>query len=260
MRIVITGAAGDIGQIAADALAESHDLVLIDRRPIPGRKTVRANLSVHRLSDPLRPRAWLQRWPRSFAGADVVLHLAAERNPGASWWRVLRHNVKATWNVFEVAAEYGVSKVVFASSNWAVNGYRLELGSAAFDPGGPKIGSDCPPHPRTPYGISKGLGEMAGRVLVDEERIHSFVAVRIGHCPPDGRALVSSAHCRNHWIGIRDMQSLIRRCVELDLAGFHVVHAVSAQPESPFDLTYTKKLLAWKPEEWAEPLQEESVE
>jgi len=56
------------------------------------------------------------------------------------------------------------------------------------------------------------------------------------------------------------MERLIRKCVETDLEGFHVLYAVSAQPEAPFDLTYTKKLLAWKPEEWAEPLLEEPVE
>ncbi len=255
MRIVITGAAGDIGRIATAALADSHDLVLIDRRPVTGQSSLRADLSIHRLSDPLRPRSWLQRWPASFEEADVILHLAAKSHPSTSWWRILRHNIKATWNVLEVGARCGVPKIVFASSNWAVNARRLELGDAAFEPAGPKIGSDEPPRPRTAYGIAKGFGETAGRALVDEGRVHSFVALRIGHCPPDGRAHVRNAHCRHHWIGIRDMENLIRASVETDLAGFHVLYAVSAQPESPFDLTYTKRMLDWDPEEWAEPLE-----
>jgi nucleoside-diphosphate-sugar epimerase len=260
MRIVITGAGGDIGRMASAALADDHDLVQIDRRRNPGARNIRrADLSVHRLSDPFSPRSWLQRWPRYFKEADVVVHLAADRRPHASWSRVLRANIKATWHVLEMAAQCEVPRVVFASSNWAVKALQEELGNPSLEPDGPKIGSDAPPLPRAPYGISKGFGETVGRAFVDEGRIRSFIAVRIGHCPPGGRALVSNVYCRNHWIGIPDMQRLVRRCVEADYVGFHVVYGVSAQPESPYDLTYTKKLLGWEPEQSAEPLKLEPL-
>lgn len=255
MRIVITGAAGTIGRLAVAALAESHDLVLIDRRPTSGAKAVRADLSIHPLSDPLRPRSWLQRWPKSFEGADAVVHLAANPHPAASWWRILRHNIKATWNVLGVATSCSVPKVVFASSNWAIAAARIELGSAGYEPAGPKVAWDAPPRPQRAYGVSKGFGEIAGRALVDEGRLRSFLSLRIGHCSVEGRAHVDTPYLRHHWIGHRDMQDLIRRCVEQDLSGFHVLYAVSAQPEAPYDLSYTKELLGWEPKECAEPLE-----
>jgi nucleoside-diphosphate-sugar epimerase len=254
MRIVLTGAAGDIGSVAADELADTHELVLIDRRRSVGQRVMTADLSRHPASRPWSVSSWLQRWPRQLDGADVVIHLGGDRRPSASWHRVVRHNIEATWNVFEAAAHYNVPRVIYASSNWAVKALHEELGPASWDVSGPKIDSDAPPRPRTPYGISKALGEIAGRALVDEGRIRSFVAMRIGHCPPNGIPYAANITNHNHWIGLRDMGSLMRRCVEADFEGFHVIYAVSGQAESPFDLSHTKKLLDWEPEERAEPL------
>ena len=41
----------------------------------------------------------------------------------------------------------------------------------------------------------------------------------------------------------------MRRCVEVKAKGFHIVYGVSAQPMTPYDLSYTTRLLSWKPEQ-----------
>jgi nucleoside-diphosphate-sugar epimerase len=244
MRVIITGAAGRIGSELVDELTRSHELCLIDIRRIPGRKTVTADLSrVHR-SPFNRLNPFYKSWSVVFEGAEAVVHLAANRQSLAPWEKVLPDNIQATWNVIEAAARCGVPRVVFASSNWAVKALEKKLAPACYRFNGPKITSDASPYPVNDYGISKALGELTGQMFVDEQKLKSFVAVRIGNfnaVPSKDKIL------RTRWIGVRDIRALFRRCVEADFEGYHVVYGVSAQPTAPYDLSHTCDLLSWKP-------------
>ena len=85
---------------------------------------------------------------------------------------------------------------------------------------------------------------MTGQMLVDDKRLNSFVAVRIGWYdsdPPKTEAYQRLA------IGTEDLRSLFRSCIEAEFEGFHVVYGVSAQKISPYDLSHTCHLLSWKP-------------
>ncbi|MGH7825139.1 MAG: NAD-dependent epimerase/dehydratase family protein [Candidatus Binatia bacterium] len=248
MKVIITGAAGGIGTQIVDELSAAHELYLIDRVKVPGRKTL-----VHDLS---QARAWGSRlewrwfntseFMRAFSGADVILHLAAESLPEAPWKRILRDNIQATQYVLETAAKHRVKRVVFASSNWAVKALERELAPACYLPGGPKLASDVSTRPLTDYGVSKALGEITGRMYVDQKRLESFVAVRIGHFSPKP---LTGGPSRDLWIGAGDLRSLLCRCVEAAFKGFHVVYGVSAQPTAPYDLSHTRALLQWEPHE-----------
>jgi NAD+ dependent glucose-6-phosphate dehydrogenase len=241
MRVVITGAAGKIGSELIAELLDRHDLCLIDLRSVNGRPSIICDLS--RIPDGQRSPAEAKLWPEAFEGADVVVHLAAEIDPEAPWQSVLPNNVQATWNVIQTAARYAVPRIVFASSNWTVKALERRLAPRCYLPDGPKITSDTPPCPLTAYGLSKALGELSGRVFVDEGRLSSFVAVRIGnHYPP-----FSTAESQGLWIGVGDIRSLLRRCVEAEFTGFHIVYGVSAQRTAPYDLSHTRRLLSWDP-------------
>jgi NAD+ dependent glucose-6-phosphate dehydrogenase len=247
MRVVITGAAGRIGVQMVEELTEEHELRLIDRVPVPERKFIIADLATNQAGS--LARAWWRfasaSWIDSFEGADVVLHLAAHVRPDAPWKSVLRDNIEATWNVIQAAARYRVPRVIFASSNWAVRALEQALAPACYQPGGPKIGSAVSPHPVGPYGFSKALGELAGRMFVDQRQLRSFVAVRIGWYAPEPYS--SDDRLRALWIGSCDIRALLRRCVESRSEGFHVVYGVSAQPTAPYDLSYTGDFLSWEP-------------
>jgi nucleoside-diphosphate-sugar epimerase len=245
MRVVITGAAGRIGIQMTEELSEAHELILIDRVSVPGRKSVVADLAAipgnaERTWWSLRRRPWSS----FFEGADAVIHLAADARNHAPWECVLRDNIQATWNVIEAAAKHRVPHVVFASSNWAVKSLERALAPACYQPGGPKITSADPPQPLCPYGISKALGELAGRMLVDQRRLRSFIAVRIGSYSPEPS--ISDERLSAIWIGVQDLRSLLRRCVESSSDGFHVVYGVSGQSNAPYDLSYTCKFLSWQ--------------
>lgn len=246
MRVIITGAAGQIGREMIDALSDSHELRLLDRFRVPARASYVADLASCRLRTRWQRGLWFARprWIKAFEGADIVLHLAAEPSPNAAWHQVLRDNIEATWNVLTVASHLGINRVVYASSIFAIKALERELAPACYASGGPKIGSDAPPRPLTAYGVSKAVGEQIGRMFVDEGRLASFIAVRLGHYQP---VSPEDGELRHLWIGTRDLRGLLRRCVEANVEGFHVVYGTSAQPTSPFDLSHTRRLLSWEP-------------
>lgn len=253
MKVVITGAAGGIGAQIIDEFSKAHEIYLIDRVKISERKTVVCDLS--------KPRFWrkplegcgiyISGLTRALSRADVILHLAAEALPEAPWKRILRDNIQATQHVMDAAVRHRVPRLIYASSNWAVKAVERELAPACYLPDGPKIGSDVPPRPLTAYGVSKALGEITGKMFVDQNLLESFVAVRIGHY---SREPLITGPSRDLWIGADDLRSLLLRCVEADLRGYHVVYGVSAQRTAPYDLTYTRKLLQWEPHQTNERL------
>jgi len=146
VRIVITGAAGNIGMPVGDELSDTHEVYLIDRRPVPGRASMAANL-VHYPNH--GTKGWVvtdlfagRRWWKAFSGAEVVIHLAEEPQAEANWQRVCDNNLRATWNVLQAAAEYRVRRIVYASSGWAVKSQELQLVPECYQPDGPKIDSE----------------------------------------------------------------------------------------------------------------------
>src|SRR5712691_4605799 len=158
-----------------EELFGTHELCLLDRSLVPRRKSIVADLARSGTSNSWRRwfRPKVSRWADLFAGADIVLHLAADARNFAPWRRVLPDNIQTTWNVLEAATQHQVRRVVFASSNWAVKALEQALAPACYLPDGPKVGSDAPPRPISPYGTSKAFGELAGRRFVDERRLAS---------------------------------------------------------------------------------------
>jgi NAD+ dependent glucose-6-phosphate dehydrogenase len=241
MRVIITGASGRIGSQLVEELSGSHELRLIDVAPVKGHRSIFGDVS----AVPIGWRRWVKprsgRWIEAFKGAQAVVHLAADGNPAAPWESILSNNIQGTWNVIQAAARHRVPRMVFASSNWAVKALEQELAPDCYRPDGPKIGSETAPRALKAYGLSKGFGELAGRMFVDEGKLETFVAVRIGHYGPN-----PSANDMVRWIGTEDLRDLFRRCIEADLKGFHVVYGVSAQTTA-YDLSYTRELLSWFP-------------
>ena len=143
MKYVVTGAAGFIGSLLAEALvARGDDVVGIDSftdyyDPVFKERNAET-LDVRRLD--------LARDDLDFAGFDGVFHLAGQpgvRSFGDVFPLYLERNVLASQRVFEAAARDGV-RVVFASSSSV-------YGEAERYP----TPEDTPPAPLSPYGITK---------------------------------------------------------------------------------------------------------
>ena len=110
MRVLVTGATGNVGTSLVSALAADDrvtEIIGLARRPAtfdPPRTTwVRADIG----SDALEP---------VFRGVDAVVHLAWAIQPSRDQRELERINVAGSRRVFEAAAAAGVGTLVYASS------------------------------------------------------------------------------------------------------------------------------------------------
>jgi uronate dehydrogenase len=229
-RILITGAAGQIGLALRSGLAGRYPLLrLADRAPQapaePGEETLQFDLT-----DMPAVEAAMQ-------GIDCVVHLGGV-SVEDTWEKVLPANIAGCYNVFEAARRAGVGRVIFASSNHAVGFHRRER----------FIDDTVLPRPDTRYGVSKVFGEAVGRLYADKHGL-SVACLRIGTFrtpdrPDNARQLLT-------WISHRDMVHLVRRTIDHPDYHFVIVYGVSNNLRSRWDNTNVK-FLGYRPEDDSE--------
>lgn len=234
-RVLITGAAGDIGSTLAAGLAEHADLVLTDADPEAGEEV--RTLDVRDVDA----------CEEAFAGIDTVLHLAGAASPESPWETVLELNIVGTRSVLEAARRAGVRRVVLASSNHAMGMYDR-------DEQWPVYGS-MPPRPDSLYGVSKVFGETLGRFYHDEHGLE-VVALRIGWSTGDYGAADEEV-LQAMWLSERDTVEVFRCAVEAPVT-FGVYYATSDNKNRRWDMTDTMLELGYRPQDsWHEAAQEE---
>jgi nucleoside-diphosphate-sugar epimerase len=238
--VVITGGAGSIGQKLKRHLAAlgGHELRLLDVAQ-GGDPDVRvADLAV-----------WDDAWVRAFEGADAVVHLAGDPRPEASWASIQRLNLDLCLNVFEAAAGRA-RRLIFASSNWVVNGYRG--GSEPLTP-------DMEPWPVNAYGMSKLVGERVGR-LYAERRGLSVVCFRIGWCQHTegnrpGPHMGYGTWGQEMWLSDRDIAQAVEQAVMApDTLRFAVLNLTSQNECMRWDLGPTRDAIGYVPLDRSTPV------
>jgi nucleoside-diphosphate-sugar epimerase len=168
MHYLVTGGAGFIGSHTVDELiARGHSVTLLD--DLSTGKSENLGESGSKIELVQESVANLDAVRRACRGVDCVIHLAAQTSVPRSVKDPIETNlinVNGTLNVLVAARDAGVKRVVFASS-CAVYGKTAAL----------PIDENVPPAPISPYGISKQIGEMYGRVFQELYGME-FVALR----------------------------------------------------------------------------------
>ena len=157
MRIAVTGATGHIGaNLVRLLVGEGHAVVALYHRP--ERLPALAGVAVEqRRCDVLEPESLTP----AFAGADVVIHLAALISiKGDPDGLVMRTNVEGTRNVVAACLAEGVGQLIHFSS---IHALRMHDSGAAIDEDSPPADGSC-----FRYDHSKALGER--EVLAGVER------------------------------------------------------------------------------------------
>jgi UDP-glucose 4-epimerase len=149
MKYIVTGGAGFIGSYIVEAIAGSHDVVVIDNFSSGKSENISGFPdNVRLIKGSITDLSLLK---DAFKGADGVFHLAAIASVAKSVddpRATHDTNLTGTLNVLLAARDSGVRKVVFSSSS-AVYGDEKTL---------PKR-EDMPPVPLSPYAVSKLAGE-----------------------------------------------------------------------------------------------------
>jgi hypothetical protein len=128
-RVVLTGACGYVAQRMIEALGQRYDLVCLDVSDETSDGTSVPGVRIADLTDPDRDA-----YREHFRGAEAVVHCAFVRAPdmdAGSWqantdakFRAEHANVAMAYNVYRVAQEEAVKRVVVASSNHAADYYE----------------------------------------------------------------------------------------------------------------------------------------
>ncbi len=231
-NILLTGAAGRIGRAFRKHSGDRYRLRLADR-------------DLGRLGDPHGHEVFLLNAADPAAcqaactGIDVVIHLAADPSPTADFYgSLLENNIKATYNIFRAAKDQGCRRVIYASSIRVLEGY----------PQGTPLAPDLPVRPIDMYGVSKCFGEATAHAFAATEGLSSIV-IRIGTFEPQWGARKPSVAGLSRIISGRDISQLFMRCVETADVQFAIVHGVSDNRIKRLDITSTKALLGYAPQD-----------
>jgi UDP-glucose 4-epimerase len=183
MRFLITGGAGFIGSSLANRLIQQgHHVRVIDDLSAgdPGRLLPEVNFTRGTVTD--KPKLW-----RLLKGVDCVYHLAARVSVPESILYPREYdttNVGGTVAVMEAMRDAGVRRVVLASSG-AIYGEQLRQ----------PVTEDMPPHPTSPYAVSKlaaeyYVGTIGGLWGIETVALRIFNAYGPGQSVPPSHAPV----------------------------------------------------------------------
>lgn len=243
MKALITGAAGNLGAKLAGHWAGRHELTLLERAGSPSIQP--ADLS-----------QWDESWVAAFRGVDLAVHLAGDPVAYHDWDDLTGPNVDAVANVFEAAARSSVRRVVFASSNHVMGGYRDVPGGAITEALSPKPGLRYTVEGKErfsgAYAATKLFGERLGRHYADARGLE-VLALRIGwvwrgNNVPEGLPADRGEWFRQMWLSDRDYLHLMDCCAEAVLPGrFLIVNGMSDNAGMRWDLTTARQVLGYRP-------------
>lgn len=235
--ILITGAAGNIGGklVAHFKQAGTYELRLLDKR-------AEGDIVAADFGD------YAESWAQHFRGVDTVLHLAGNPSGQTSWASAKRDNIAGTQHVLRAAGQAKVRRVVFASTNQIMLGYRFKTGP---------VTTDLPPAPLSPYAISKFACEEIGREFHEETGI-DFLALRIGYFQRGenlpGAHMQIGEWGQSMWLSNRDMIQAAEKAIEAPSFGFAVVNLESNNIGMRWDIEHTRKVIGYVPLDKANPV------
>ncbi|KAL7511860.1 hypothetical protein ACHAXN_008878 [Cyclotella atomus] len=195
--IVITGGLGNLGtKLCNHLLATTSNKIVLMEHPdyITAEKTPRHE-SVTVLPVDLGSPSSIKALEPALKDADTVVHFSAVNPYPNATWSESAQSMDHTFNIFQAAIMNKVRRVIFASSNHVMGGYKDDTayGPSSVKPSSdPRVGT-IPLDPKTlaisgdamGYAAAKLAGERLAMTLANMYGDNtSFVVLRIGWCQP----------------------------------------------------------------------------
>ncbi|MBI1244368.1 MAG: NAD-dependent epimerase/dehydratase family protein [Alphaproteobacteria bacterium] len=217
-RVLLTGAAGDVGRRITPMLKAAYgDVVLSD---------LKEPSDTHGLSFVKADLADFAQVAAAVRGVEGIVHLGGYSVEGP-WESILSANIVGCYNLFEAARQAGTKRIIFASSNHAVG----------FYPRSTTIPHDVTVLPDSRYGVSKAFGEALGAMYAMKHGM-KVTALRIGNVndtPLDLRRMAIMLHPE-------DLMQLIRIGLDHPDIAFEVFYGASNNSRAWWDNSRAKAL------------------
>jgi hypothetical protein len=232
-RVLVTGAAGNIGSYFAEQSHKKYDLRLLvlesdDRAAIERF----GEIVVGDITD-------LERMKEVCRGVDSVLHLAANPSPETAWDDALNVNIAGTYNTYVAAKVNGCRRFIYASSIHAVSGYPADV----------QVKTSEPVNPGDLYGVTKCFGEALGRYMAEKEGL-STIALRIGAFqPPEKVESEKGLGLVDAFVSRRDLNQLIEKCIDVENLKFAIFHGLSNNRFKRLDISDARALVGYEPQD-----------
>lgn len=234
MHVLITGAGGHLGRKLFDSLEAQTGVSVsgLDIRPVDHPRIHVADLG----GDPA--------WAEHFEGVDVIVHLAGDREPTATWASAIKNNMDATLSLYHHASQMGVSRVVLASSNWIHGDKRFT---------GDLLNSATPPGPINAYGMSKLFCERTGAYFASHHNL-SVICLRIGwtqwtHDNQPGPHMAMGRWGQEMWLSDRDFLGGMLAAINAVDVKFAALNLMSSNPGMRWDIAETTKVIGFEPKD-----------
>ncbi len=262
IKVMVTGVYGLIaGEIykRLQAAPDRYDVYALARRRQPSDRVAEGRaLDVPDEKFVLSDLSDLDGVRQAVDGLDVVVHMAADPRPEASFERILNSNLIGTYNVFEACRLAGVKRVVYASSVQATLGYRTDapyrlIAEGRFD----EVPADFPivtrawaPRPQNIYACSKVWGEALARSYADVHGL-SCICLRIGWVVAEDRP--PAPNSQDIWCSQRDIVQLTERCINApESVRFDIFYGMSNNDYRWVDIDHAREVVGYVPQDRAE--------
>lgn len=234
MKIVLTGAAGRLGNICRKPLSKMCD-ALVSTDLADSIDDLAANESYVKcdIGDREAVHALL-------GGADMIVHFGSIADE-APWEQILHSNLLSAYNIWESAYQHGAKRIVFASSIHAVGMHKKH----------DFIGVDAAHRPDTYYGLAKCFAEDLASLYWDKRGLET-VAMRIA----SASGKVGNSRALGSWLSDGDLVQLVQKSVTATTTGFTIVYGVSNNDRAGLDNSGASAL-GYRPKDNAEEFAEE---
>jgi len=223
-RVIVTGGSGKAGQwILKDFVEHGYEVINLDMKlpEEPICRTIITDLNdLGQVHNALAPYSQGNR--QAVAG---IVHFAAIPQAYTHTNDVcFRNNVMSTYNILEAAANFGIQKVVIASSE---SSYGICFASEFWEPKYLPIDEEHPQLPEDSYGLSKVVNEVTAQAFHRRTGMQA-VSFRLGNIlVPESYAQLKAnfdnteARLRILWsyIDARDVASACRKAIEVEGLG-----------------------------------------
>lgn len=282
-KVVVTGAAGHVTGMLLPALREEYDLALLDVTQ-EGRGGRNGDIVTVDLMDPD-----LDKYRAHFAGADVIIHNGRYKDrddpnratgPNHQWkadeppiptdgFFAERANLDMAYNIYKLAFEEGIKRVVISSSNHAADWYETKLHCGEMD----MVGPDSYPKSDNFYGWCKISYEALGFVFAAGRlgRAVESVNIRIG-APRDlniaklAANQVSLRRDLGAYISARDIQQLFIKSIDAedvrneDGIPFQAFYGISNNTRAFWSIANARRVIGYAPEDDSEQVYAAEIE